>query len=114
MADSAPQESSTFTRAFLPGLILGLVVGGLCGAVLPELVTGPGTVEVGEQERGITTTPRGPEGPDDGIPEEYDEAIEGAAPDAAESAQDAANDLPATIEEATDPTGEGDDPTSGG
>jgi|GEM_PF-1140906 len=117
MADSTPQDSSSFTRAFLPGLILGLVVGGLCGAVLPELVSGPGTVEVGNQERGITTTPRGPEGPDDGVPDEFDEAteaLEDAASDAGEAAQDAADDQPATIEETTDPTGEGDDPTSGG
>ena len=36
----AAESGGTFTRAFLPGLILGLVVGGICGAVLPDLVGG--------------------------------------------------------------------------
>ena len=34
MADSAPQETSSFTRAFLPGLILGLVVGKTVGVTV--------------------------------------------------------------------------------
>jgi len=42
MADAHASDSgSSFTRAFLPGLILGLVVGGLAGAFLPDWVGGP-------------------------------------------------------------------------
>lgn len=42
MADAnATNASSSFTRAFLPGLILGLVIGGLAGAFLPDLMGGP-------------------------------------------------------------------------
>ena len=61
--DRIDTPSAEVTRAFLPGLILGLVVGGLCGAVLPELVSGPGTVEPGAHDGTLaavsrTETPR--------------------------------------------------------
>ena len=128
MADSAPQETSSFTRAFLPGLILGLVVGGLCGAVLPELVSGPGTVEPGAHDGATTTSgPReqgeyeqGADSVTDTIEDtanEVGEAIEDAANQTGEAAQDAGESIQNTLDEATDPASEsasGDDPATGG
>ena len=35
---ATPDAGNSFSRAFLPGLILGLVVGGFCGAFLPEIM----------------------------------------------------------------------------
>lgn len=40
MSDGQASDNNAFSRAFLPGLILGLVVGGLCGAILPDIVAG--------------------------------------------------------------------------
>lgn len=40
-AHTTPDSGNAFTRAFLPGLILGLVVGGFCGAFLPEIMKSP-------------------------------------------------------------------------
>ncbi len=32
------ESNGTFARAFLPGLVLGLIIGGVAGAMLPELM----------------------------------------------------------------------------
>ncbi|MFG0307332.1 MAG: hypothetical protein ACF8Q5_14085 [Phycisphaerales bacterium JB040] len=119
MADSAPQESSSFTRAFLPGLILGLVVGGLCGAVLPELVSGPGTVEPGAHDGQTTTSGPREQGEYQQGADSASEAAQDAANNATEAAQDAGETARDTLDDATEPAtdpaaGEGDDPTSGG
>lgn len=37
-APAEPARRSGFERSFLPGLILGVIVGGLAGAVLPEFM----------------------------------------------------------------------------
>jgi hypothetical protein len=44
MTEQPPRSSNGFTTKFLPGLILGLVVGGLAGAFIPsamDAVSGP-------------------------------------------------------------------------
>jgi hypothetical protein len=46
MADEPTKSSSGFTSKFLPGLVLGLIVGGLAGAFLPaafDSFSGPPT-----------------------------------------------------------------------
>ncbi len=40
MSDSNKPNSGSFAQAFLPGLILGLVIGAVAGALLPDLLGG--------------------------------------------------------------------------
>lgn len=35
---TANESNGNFARAFLPGLVLGLIIGGVAGAMLPELM----------------------------------------------------------------------------
>lgn len=40
MSESNKSNSGSFAQAFLPGLILGLVIGAVAGAFLPDLLGG--------------------------------------------------------------------------
>ena len=41
MSNKANGNNKVFTHAFLPGLILGLILGGVAGAMLPDLLNSP-------------------------------------------------------------------------
>ncbi|TVS08219.1 MAG: hypothetical protein EA423_01905 [Phycisphaerales bacterium] len=66
MADNQPKQQSSgssggdpFIKFFVPGLLIGLVVGGLAGAVLPDLIGSPTpTVERGTTPTGAGSAPR--------------------------------------------------------
>lgn len=65
MADNQPAKPNgtkggdPFIKFFIPGLLIGLVVGGLAGAVLPDLIGGSSpTVERGTPPAGTTPAPR--------------------------------------------------------
>lgn len=107
MSSNNSQNGGTFVRAFLPGLIVGLVVGGFAGAMLSGL-GGPGTVKAvtsGEPETGLPSRPR--EGSEVQQPPAQPPANEtaeqpgGATPDQPGSG---AGDQPASTPPAADPS----------
>jgi hypothetical protein len=60
MADEAP-KSSGFTNRFLPGLVAGLIIGGLAGAFIPsamESISGPPNPSGGKPTRPGTPNER--------------------------------------------------------
>lgn len=106
MADNANSDSGSFSRAFLPGLILGLVVGGLCGAVLPDLLggrtpagmgshTGTGEVDTSERDRPsepvVDDATNTDTAPDTGA---ATDAVDGAADAVRDAVDDAAGTAP--------------------
>ncbi|HYE61654.1 MAG TPA: hypothetical protein VD997_06635 [Phycisphaerales bacterium] len=67
MANDQPKQSSPFVRMFIPGLVVGLICGGLAGAILPPILeryagTPSAPVTGGAQAR--------PAGPRDTVPGE--------------------------------------------
>ncbi|GIK18387.1 MAG: hypothetical protein DYG93_07290 [Leptolyngbya sp. PLA2] len=40
-ASTTGQPQGGFARAFLPGLVLGLIIGAFAGAVIPPMLSGP-------------------------------------------------------------------------
>lgn len=109
MPDSHASDSgSSFTRAFLPGLILGLVVGGLAGAFLPDWMGGP-KLEHSKVPYEGPYTPREGEGPRESAEEDLHGLIEEAqqeAGDAADAVGDAVKDGAEKVEDAAKKTGE--------
>lgn len=108
MADQSNSDASgAFTRAFLPGLILGLVVGGLAGAFLPDIL---GSKSLSPIERDPNATPQSREGEGASLltPEQQDaldqarEDAEGMVDDATEAAEGVIDDVTEAGEEAVD------------
>lgn len=65
-APSAPARtgSAAFVTHFMPGLIIGLLVGGLAGAFLPVLLERDGIPSTGTNSSGpVTPAPRDPQDP---------------------------------------------------
>ncbi len=58
-----PTSGDSFAKAFLPGLILGLVIGGAAGAFLPDLLSSRPTLPT-------APAPTGPRPPRDQAPKE--------------------------------------------
>ena len=111
MAEQNASESSSFTRAFLPGLILGIVVGGLAGAYLPELLSPPGTTGT-HSEHSTGGEPTGTFG------QPRDDEFRGVIDETQEALDDAADDAGAAVDGAIDEAGEQvpavSDPADGG
>jgi len=87
-------HSGSFSHAFLPGLILGLVIGAVAGAFLPDFIGGS---KIPTPSGEITPRDAGPRDGETPMTEEdiqglIDEA-EDAAEDTADQAGDAADDL---------------------
>ena len=80
------QNNTSFAHAFLPGLVLGLIVGALAGAFLPDLMSGT-RIKV-DQPKASTMSP----GERDARPVVEDENIVDQAVDQAEDAIDEAKD----------------------
>ncbi len=101
MADNPNNDAGgAFTRAFLPGLILGLVVGGLAGAFLPDIL---GSKSISPIERDPNSAPMPREGEEEPLlTPEQQEALDNAR-EGAESLIDDASD---TAEEVVDDTTE--------
>lgn len=95
------QSNSTFSKAFLPGLVIGLIVGGIAGAVLPELIAGPRIPSANAQTTGHVDTDRSHDefGRDPGLKPLEDVQIPAQNPDGA----DLGDQMP-----------EGDDANAGG
>lgn len=95
------QSNSTFSKAFLPGLVIGLIVGGIAGAVLPELISGPRIPSASAQTTGHVNTERSHEEfeNDPGLDSIEDVQIPEQNPD---------------LDQPGDQTPESDDGTSGG
>ncbi|HRQ73490.1 MAG TPA: hypothetical protein PLU35_10720 [Phycisphaerales bacterium] len=55
-AGTTGQSQGGFAKAFLPGLVLGLIIGAFAGAVIPPMLSGPPAPAPGTT--GPATTPR--------------------------------------------------------
>jgi len=55
-ASTPGQPQGGFAKAFLPGLVLGLIIGAFAGAVIPPMLSGPPAPALGPN--GSTPTPR--------------------------------------------------------
>lgn len=94
MSDASNNNSGSFSHAFLPGLILGLVIGAGAGAFLPDLMGGNRIpTPTGETDPNAPATRDGQDPmTDDQIQEIIDDA-EGTAEDLIDDATNAAEDL---------------------
>jgi hypothetical protein len=82
MTDPKDNHSGSFAQAFVPGLILGLVIGALAGAFLPDLFSGP-SIPAPTGEPGPAYEDRDRlEGAAPITPEEAEEIVEPADPQA--------------------------------
>ncbi len=85
MFESNKSNSGSFAQAFLPGLILGLVIGAVAGAFLPDLLGGS---KIPAPTGEFTPTPTDSR---DGIPgQPTQEEVEQMIEDAAGQVEDAA------------------------
>lgn len=57
MTDQQQRPSGSFMNAFLPGLVLGLIVGGLAGAVLSPMMEGTPKLTAPSKATAGTRTP---------------------------------------------------------
>ena len=100
MTDQDHATSGSFAHAFLPGLILGLVIGAVAGAFLPDLLGGN---RIPAPATDATPAAAGDRDARDEMPsqEELQEMID----EAVEDAQEADPEVPAETPPATPPAG---------
>lgn len=94
---SNENTSGSFTHAFLPGLILGLVIGAAAGAFLPDIMGGS---KIPADELG-THAPSAEPRDTEGGPSEED--IQDLIDEAEQQTDDAADAVEDAIEDATTP-----------
>jgi hypothetical protein len=108
MSDATSQHAThasggAFGKAFLPGLILGLVVGGFAGAVLPTIIAGGPKAP----ERPAGSASRTP-GPDHDrqerppLPPDVQQAVDEAEKAAEAATQEATDDAGQAVERVED------------
>lgn len=104
MPDDTNQTGS-FTHAFLPGLILGLVVGAVGGAFLPDLLGGSRIPSASDAPH-TGDIPTGP-AMRDGMPvgDQPGETIDDAADRASDAMDDAQDATPGSPDEPSQPGG---------
>ncbi|MFK7884403.1 MAG: hypothetical protein AB8F26_09520 [Phycisphaerales bacterium] len=103
---SNENNSGSFSHAFLPGLILGLVIGAAAGAFLPDLMGGNRIPTAGSGGNHTPAEPRDAEGSSQediqGIIDEAEKQAGEAADDLADDAQGLLEDGAEKVEEVID------------
>lgn len=101
--NASSSNNSSFSHAFLPGLILGIIIGAVAATFLPVL-TGPKI----PQGNGVATTP----GTNNNLPRDHaedglapEEDIQALIEEAEQNAEDTAEDLQENLP--TDPPSDG-------
>lgn len=93
-------KGNSFSHAFLPGLILGLIIGGVAGAMLPDILSGSKL----PKPTGISTGEHHDERGEGGMTEQelIDQALEEHAEDTQEHVDDAGEHIEDAADDATD------------
>ena len=87
MPENQETSGGSFARAFVPGLIFGLVVGALAGAFLPDFIGGS---NIPAPDTEAVAAPHAAEGPRDPIDPADAQAADQAVRDAVDAAEQGA------------------------